>query len=263
MHPFDQDIAVTQKGHLRFKGCVSDNWSVNGNPDGGYLMALLANAILKASPKKSTAILTANFVSRCQIGGAHLVVEKVGRSKNFDRWQASLSQEGEERVRALGTLVDPKRTQNEVRYERSAPFLIPVDKCVQFPAMPNYTLFDGVDVRLEPDCTGWLTGRPAEKSEIRGWIQFKDRRPFDQLSILLMIDAFPPPILASHGMVAWVPTIELSVNIRSVPVTNWLKCVFRSRYVNDGMVEEDGEVWDENNALVAISRQISQFRKQE
>jgi len=28
MLSFDQDIAVTQKKPFRFKGCVSDNWSV-------------------------------------------------------------------------------------------------------------------------------------------------------------------------------------------------------------------------------------------
>jgi hypothetical protein len=58
-----------------------------------------------------------------------------------------------------------------------------------------------------------------------------------------------------------VPTIEFSVNIRNAPKTTWLKCVFRTRFVNCGLMEEDGEVWDESGELLAISRQIAQFRK--
>jgi len=108
MHLFDQDIAVTQQVPFRFKGSVSGNWSVNGNPDGGYLMAMMGNAILKASQKRSIVILTANFISRCQTGDATVVTEEMGRSRNFDRWQGSLYQDGKERVRAMGTLMAPK-----------------------------------------------------------------------------------------------------------------------------------------------------------
>ncbi len=108
-----------------------------------------------------------------------------------------------------------------------------------------------------------MNGSIVEKSEIRGWIRFKEERPFDSLSIFLIIDSFPPPILATHGIVAWVPSIEFSVNIRNLPKTKWLKGLFRTHFVDNGILEEDGEVWDGNGGLVAISRQIAQFRKAE
>ncbi|MEZ4579028.1 MAG: thioesterase family protein [Desulfobacterales bacterium] len=62
-------------------------------------------------------------------------------------------------------------------------------------------------------------------------------------------------------MTAWVPTIEFSVNIRNIPASVWLKCIFRTHFINNGLLEEDGEIWDETGELVAISRQIAQFRK--
>ena len=130
------------------------------------------------------------------------------------------------------------------------------------PEIPRYTIFRHMDVRLDPDCAGWMSGNLTERSEQKGWIKFKDDRPFDQLSILLLSDAFPPPVLASQGVIAWVPTIEMTVNIRTIPSTKWLKCIFRSHFINGGFVEEDGELWDEKGELVAISRQISQFQKQ-
>lgn len=132
--------------------------------------------------------------------------------------------------------------------------------CTAIPEMPGYTLYSQLDVRLDPACAGWMQGRLSENSEHRGWLTFKDGRPFDMLSVALAADAFPPPIFASQGLVAWVPTIELSVNIRNIPETRWVKCVFRTRFVNCGLLEADGEVWDEHDELVAISRQIAQFR---
>ncbi|MDD5343413.1 MAG: thioesterase family protein [Smithella sp.] len=98
-------------------------------------------------------------------------------------------------------------------------------------------------------------------SEQKGWIKFKDDRPWDALSLLLIADSFPPPVLASHGIVAWVATIEYSVSIRDIPDTAWIKALFRSHYLTCDIVEEDGELWDENGKLLAISRQIAQFRK--
>jgi hypothetical protein len=113
---------------------------------------------------------------------------------------------------------------------------------------------------LDPVCTGWISGKLSAKSESKGYIKFKNQRLFDVPSILLIADSFPPAVLSSQGMVAWVPTIELSVNIRKITTTDWLKCSFRTRFITCGLLEEDGEIWDEKDELVAISRQIAQYR---
>ena len=127
--------------------------------------------------------------------------------------------------------------------------------------MPGYTLFDHMDVRPDPATAGWIEGRLTDRSEHKGWIRFKEARPFDTLSVLLAADGFPPPVFASPGMVAWVPTLELSVNIRNTPAGPWLVCRFRTRFINNGLLEEDGQVWDQNGELIAISRQIAQYKK--
>jgi len=63
-------------------------------------------------------------------------------------------------------------------------------------------------------------------------------------------------------MVAWVPTLEFSVNIRNIPTTDWLKCIFRNCFIACGLLKEDGETWDQNGELVVITGQIAQYRAQ-
>ena len=261
MHQFDEDIALTPQEHLFFTGAITDNWSINGNPNGGYLMAILANAMSQQSDKKSTPILTANYISRCAPGKADLSVETISQSTQFNRFQAKLFQDGKEKIRATGTFADEKEGCFFERFEASAPDISPRKECIQIPPIPKYTLFNQLDALLEPESAGWMQGNLSDKSEQKGWIKFKDDRAFDIFSIALIADSFPPPVLASQGMVAWVPTIEFSINIRNIPETKWLKCVFRTRFINCGLLEEDGEVWDEEGKIIAISRQIAQFRK--
>ena len=105
-----------------------------------------------------------------------------------------------------------------------------------------------------------LHNRLAERSEMRGWMQLRNDHPYDVPSLLMLADAFPPAVLASFGMVAWVPTIELTVSIRNLPASRWLNCALRTRFVTCELLEADGEVWDEAGRLIAISRQMAQIR---
>jgi hypothetical protein len=260
MHSFDRDMALDAGGQLDMRGTVSDNWSVNGTPNGGYIMALLATAMMANSDRRSTPIVTANYINRCVPGSAEIGVEKISNSSQFNRLQARLVQEGKERVRAIGTFSDEKMECVLNRYEAEEPALVPPDACVAIPVMPQYTLMQNLDIRLEPACAGWMQGKLAERSEQRGWLRFRNPRSYDLASLFLVADAFPPPVFVSQGLAAWVPTIELTVNVRSVPRTEWLKCVFRTRFITCGLLEEDGEVWDGNGTLVAITRQIAQYR---
>ncbi len=261
MHIFDKDVSLTGKAPFQYAGKVSDNWSINGNPDGGYVMAVMANAMLQHSHMQSTPIITANYIARCLPGDIDLHVEAIAESKQFQRIGVRLIQNGRETTRAMGTFVDVKDECAVERYETASPEMAPRDACIQIPEIPAFTLYDHLDVRLDPACAAWMQGSLTDRSEHRGWISFKDERPYDLLAILLVVDSFPPAVFSTQGMAAWVPTIELSVNVRNIPETKWLKCIFRTRHITCGLLEEDGEVWDEAGNLVAISRQIAQFRK--
>jgi acyl-CoA thioesterase len=262
MHLFDKDLKLSTTGAMTFSTEISDNWSIHGIPNGGYLSALLAKAMLRHSGKNATPTVTVHFLSPSTPGKADIIVEKIAISKNFDRLQVSLYQGQKEKVRAIGTFADPSNNNPFTRYETPSPVLVDIDKCLAVPPMEQVTLFNQMDVRLDPACTGWMVGNFSDKSEHKGWISFKQKRPIDIPAVFLMADAFPPPVFASQGVAGWVPTIEFSVSLRHLPAGDLLKGIFRTRFITCGLLEEDGQLWDTSGELVAVSRQIAQFRNQ-
>jgi hypothetical protein len=261
MNLFDTHISVRQTGDGRFAGRIHDHWSINGTPNGGYLMAILARAMLAGGGRQGTPILTANYLARCSPGAVTVSVEPLTASTQFSRFQASLIQEGGERIRAFGTFANQNTVCTINRTETGPPEVAAIADSVPIPALPGYTLFENLEVRLDPACAGWMVDhRLTPVSEQKGWIRFRQPRPWDLYSLILAADAFPPAVLASQGMVAWVPTLELSLNLRQIPATTWLKGIFRTRFITCGLLEEDGELWDAEGNLAAISRQIAQYR---
>jgi len=260
MHVFDEDTQLRQTAPSEYSGVISENWLINQNANGGYLMAILAKAMSCQSEKKSTPIITANYISRCRPGEIRVTVEEVAVSRQFNRYEARLFQDGEEKIRAFGTFANGNAACQISRNETPAPVLADRKACIEMPHMPGYTVFDNLELLLDPACAGWLQGELSEASENRGWFRFRESRPHDMLSVLQVIDSMPPAAFASQGVTAWVPTIELSVSIRNIPETEWLRCTLRTRHITCGLLEADAEVWDEDGNLAAISRQIAQFR---
>jgi hypothetical protein len=62
---------------------------------------------------------------------------------------------------------------------------------------------------------------------------------------------------AGLGDIGWVPTIELTVQVRKRPAPGYLTGWFHTEAVTAGYLEEDGEVWDADGDLVVLSRQLA------
>ena len=110
---------------------------------------------------------------------------------------------------------------------------------------------------MRPGDGGFRLGQPTGTGEVAGWFRFSDDTPLDPISLLFVADAFPPAVFNTGLPVAWVPTVELTVHVRAMPVPGPVRCVFRSRFVHDGMLDEEGEIWDSAGTLVCQSRQIA------
>jgi hypothetical protein len=140
------------------------------------------------------------------------------------------------------------------------PPLPPIEQCAGFTMRAESAAFAGyagqVDLRLDPATTGWLHGEPAGIPEMRGYFSLREDRDPDAYLLALAVDALPPVVLGL-GPFGWSPTVELTWHMRAVPASGPLRIVTRGRHVSGGWFDEEAEVWDPADRLVAQSRQIA------
>jgi acyl-CoA thioesterase len=240
---------------------LAPRWNVGNNPNGGYLLAVAVRALIEETGRPDPVTVTAHYLSPPAPGEVRIRTETVKPGRSFVTATASMSQGDRERVRIIGAFGDLDGRKGPTRVSARPPDIPPPDRCESLldltqragRAVPE--VMNRFDLRLPPD-SPW--GRPGDGDpfEITGWIRFKDGTEPDAVSAVTFADAFPPTIL---GAVAggWVPTIELTVHVRGRPSPGWLLGTFRTRVLVDGLLEEDGELWDSEGRPVALSRQLA------
>jgi hypothetical protein len=144
----------------------------------------------------------------------------------------------------------------------SPPDLPPPEDCVRLlpiegsPVPPQFT--KDIDIRLHPDDVFDIGSGPRDgPAEVRGWFRLPEGELVDPAGLAFVCDAFPPAIFNSSLPVGWTPTIDLAVQIRDRGSQGLLACRFTTRHVTGGLLEEDGEVWNPDGGLVALSRQLA------
>ncbi|HJP65864.1 MAG TPA: thioesterase family protein [Actinomycetota bacterium] len=253
---FDRETAVVREGPGRFHAEISDRWNIFTVPNGGYLLSVVLDGVGRSIPHSDPISVTTHFMNRVVPGPAEIEVDVVRLGRAHSTATAVLRQDADPRMHVTATYGDLRDVRGPTRTLGERPAIPPPDECVKGEGGMASAFVEHFDLRLTPETAAWAMARPSGKGEMAGWIRFVDERPFDTRSLAVIADSFPPAVfnLLETG---WVPTIELSVLMRARPVPGWLQCRFSSRYLMDGYVEEDGEVWDEAGTLVAMSRQLA------
>ena len=255
---FARDTAVTRASKGLWKADVSADWNVGDIPNGGYLMAIAGRVFREAMPHPDPLTISGYYVEKGLNQQAELEFELIRTGKSVSSGQVRLLQEGRERARFtafcgnLGTLKGDSWTG------QLAPVFPKPQDCVQ--AEKRVALMHRLDMRFVREGAGWLEGKPGGELKHRILTRFIDGNDPDLLSLLLFADAVPPTLFARFGPVGWVPTLELTVQLRAKPCPGYIRGRFSTRYLTNGLLEEDGELWDAAGNLVALSRQLAMFR---
>lgn len=259
---FGAATAVTALGDGTYEGTIADGWDINGNANGGYLLAVVARAMTAAAGRPDPVTVTAHYLSPGKVGTVRVRPEVLKEGKRFATVRATMtSATGTPVITALGSFSDLGGSSDSIELVDGAPpDLPPPEDCI-----PRNTTSTGpaanfssqLDMRLHPDDARWDRGEPSGQALVRGWFRLHDGEPMDTIALLCAVDAFPPTAFNTHLPVAWTPTVELTAHVRARPAPGWLRCTFTSRFVTGGFLEEDGEVWDGTGRLVAQSRQLA------
>jgi acyl-CoA thioesterase len=240
---------------------LTDRWDISDRPNGGYLLAAVVRALGADIGRPDPLTVTGHFLRPAGAGAATVDVEVIRSGRRLATAAGRLVQDGRERLRVLATFGDLAASSGPDLVTAVQPELPPPERCVRLEgrrpegmaAPPR--IHERFDMRLDP-AVGWPTGARSGSARIAGWTRFADGRPPDVWSLVLFADAFPPAVFDAVPS-GWVPTVELTVHLRARPEPGWLRAEFRTRVLRNGMLEEDGELWDESGQMVAMSRQLA------
>jgi len=260
-HEFDRGIEVTRVGEGEYDATLDPGWVVGGGINGGYLLAVVANALRASLHGKPDPItMTVHFLTASTPGPARVSTRTLRDGGSVATASAELLQDGVRRIAVLTTNGDLANLPVVVETTAVEPDLPAPEECTVMPDEVRATLplTQRFEMRFDPATAGFLRGEPSGRGLIQSWFRLADGRQPDALSLLLALDAMPPVTfdLGNHG---WAPTLELTAHVRAVPAPGWLKLSHRTRNIAGGMFEEDCEVWDSTGRLVAQSRQLARL----
>ena len=254
---FADATKVSADGQNRWTAELKPGWDIGGNANGGYLLAVAGRAMAAAADRPDVATITAHYLRPGPAGVISIETSIVKQGRRFSTVRGELSA-AKPVISLLGSFTDHTENPDDRSLLLTPPPTFPEpDRCIKVDGTDTFPppIMDRVDLRLHPE-DNFYNG-PTGTMQMRGWVRLLDEEPWDTIGVLLASDVFPPTIFNADFQVAWIPTVELTVHVRNRPAPGWLRCEFQSRFVTGGFVEEDGLMWDENDTLVAQSRQIS------
>lgn len=257
---FDEDLRTEPVGAGRHRVEIRERWNVVAGPNGGYVAALVANAMTAelAQPERQLRSITVHFLERPRFAPAEVTVEVLRRGRSLSSLAAHLRQDDRVVASALAAFSVP--WTSPITWERELPGHAHDDPPVGTSRRINPTHLDNFDVDLRlpaPMFSGHTEAR------VGGWIRTADPRPVDPVALVAFSDALPPaPFTRTTGPLS-VPTVDLTVHIRaSLPhpgldPTDHVYADFVTHHAADGFHAEDGVIWAPDGTVLAESRQLA------
>lgn len=252
-------VAVTRDGeHLT--GTVQDGFDVFGIPHGGYLAALGANAILRATSQPDLFTITTHYLRKAEVGAIRFEVTPVAGSRRFSTVTATGTQDGKVVLSIMASVGDrcdiegPSWTSVTTSPPRDDE-LTPPPGTEGLPFEPP-NIATQMGLRMHTATVGFATGQAQETARMRGVMEADQA---DQLTAIIACDLTPPAVWNKLGAKGWVPTVELTAHVRGRPAAGPLTIDVITNHVADGFLDEDALVHDAEGRLIVQSRQLARW----
>ena len=190
---FVEVSAVAVRGAGVFDAVVNPEWTIGGKPNGGYLLAMLGRAAASVSAHDHVIAASAHYLHAPAPGPVVIEAEPLRDGRSASQIRARLSQDGQACIEALLTTTQLD-TDTAPYWDRGLPQIsqVPYEDCdrlvPQLPDGSRVAIMDQIEVRLEPDSTGFTTGAPSGRGELRGWLALPEDEAFDPTSLLFAVD---------------------------------------------------------------------------
>ena len=257
---FSRVSAIRPRAAGTFDADVSGEWTIAGKPNGGYLLALLGRAASSLTDPGHVVAASAHYLRSPDPGPIEIEAELLRRGRSISQVRARMSQGGRPCVEALMSTseLDPSVAP---RWDAGVPAVphVPFDDCIRLePVSPDglrVPMLGQVDLRVDPESSGFTSGRPSGRGMLCGWLELLGDEDFDPISLLYAVDALPPTTFDVDY--TWVSTVELTAYVRAAPAPGPVRIVSRARLIDPHWVDETRDVWDRTGRLVAQAAQLA------
>lgn len=255
---FTEATTVERADVDRFTAEVSPAFAVPGGaPNGGYLTALAANALAQRLEVPDPLTVTTHYLAPPVTAPVELVTEAMKAEGRHRTGAVRVLQGGREVLRVTGTFTDLATAQGPTHVDGAPPEVDDEDLIAAFESDQLPPVFAQTSLRLTPASVSWAWGEPSGVALLEGRTGIPGLDPVTTIGLLFLADAVPPPIFSVGLPFGWMPTLELTTQVRGRPSPGELTCRFRTRFITRGYLELDGELWDAAGQLVALARQTA------
>jgi len=262
---YREATAVTRTGEHSWSAELAADWDILGITNGGYVLAIASRASAAEVEDRDPVAITGHFTKPAHTGPVTLETEVVRTGRRLAVVRARVFQDDQVVLETLGTFAVAQEDTEAVLTDASPPKLPPPDDCP--PMLPAEGApfpppsVGRLDMRAGPQVAELFEKGESSEPVVTGWFRLRDAEPLDAHALIVAADAFPPTAFVAGLPIGWTPTIELTVHIRDPEPVGWIRCEIRSRFVSGGFIEEDGLFWDDEDRLVAQSRQLAMVSK--
>ncbi|MEO0493268.1 MAG: thioesterase family protein [Actinomycetota bacterium] len=259
MGQFAHETAITATGEGTWSTRISEEWNIGPNANGGYLLTSALRAAREVAGQPDPFTVTTHFF-RPGIGDedAEIEVELLKPGRTMSTVSATLSQQGKARIHMLAGFGDlDATTEHDAEWTIPMPDMPGPDECIDRRSLNQgvqINLMNRCEIRVDPSIQ--RDPSEVETAEVFGWTRFRDEADADVMALPFFADAFPPTVFTRLGPIGWVPTLELTVQVRRRPAPGWLACHVWTDDTHNGKLIESVRVWDSTGALVAQGRQL-------
>ncbi|MGI9345630.1 MAG: thioesterase family protein [Gammaproteobacteria bacterium] len=243
-----------------FQAHAAESWGIGGNVNGGWLLATAARAALTQMAHHDPLVATGYYYLPVTPGPVSISTKNLNQTRSVSTAMAEVSQNGANNCLFILGATDFAHTRGLNYEKRRPPHVKPREQCVPAPRENAAGLAENVTMLFNPEDAWWHTTEPLKNHSYECWLGHADGAAVQLLDLLMFVDAVLPAVFSMLGPVGWVPTIELSAQIRRPPQGSWLKAKVSCMSLSNGLAEEDVELWDESDQLVALSRQLFKVR---
>ena len=271
---FQEALKLDNISKNTFKVNPDINYFVGNTPHGGYLMALMHKALTNILPHSTAISSSVQYLNRIDAIPFELEVETFKISKGSSSGMVKLKQDGRICTTFTGTCSDFEFMKGYDDLKKPFPDIFTSSDKKDYIKMNYDKISKGftpafikqLECSIHPEHAWWnrTSSSDNKKNEARcsAFLEMEGGKP-DQFCLSFYSDILPPVVCNKYGALGWIPTITLTTHIRQIPMTSQVYADFKATDINKGYFEQDCNIWDLEENLVASSRQLTRILKSE